>query len=310
MVKLQDGYIQVTKDCNQECIFCTQPKEEISFTYEEIKKQILDYKKEGFKSIVYTGGEPTILPYLIDIIKFVDGLGLDQRVITNGSKLDDPELCKKLVDAGLKRIIISIHTHIPEIGEKISQTKNLTKTIKGIRNMLDAGCVVHTNTTIISLNAPHLYEFAKFLTKNFPEIGHMVLNFVEIGGRAAENKWVVPKLSDIELQLYKALRHLNEHNVTFRVERVPLCYMCDFEESSSETRRFLGNQQYHTFFVKDRKLKKFTYEGYVKSEDCKFCKMNKLCAGVKAEYEKFYGLKELYPLFKSPQRLIDMNIED
>ncbi len=310
MVKLQDGYIQVTKDCNQDCVFCTQPKEEISFSYDEIKEQILEYKKQGFKSIVYTGGEPTLLPYLFDLIKFTKSLGMDQRVITNGSNLDKPEYCRKLVEAGLPRIIISVHTHIPEIGKKISQTTNLSKTIKGIRNMLDAGCVVHINTTIHSLNVPHLYGFVKFMTTNFPEIDHFVLNFVEIGGRAAENKWVIPKLSDIELQLYRALKHLKENNKTFRVERVPLCYMCDFEEFSSETRRLLGNQQYHTFFVKDKKLQKFNYEEYVKAEDCKFCKMNKICAGIKSKYKEFYGSEELYPLFKSPQRLIDMNIKD
>ena len=153
------------------------------------------------------------------------------------------------------------------------------------------------------------------MLENFPEVSHYVLNFVEVGGRAAVNTWVVPRYIDIELELCKSLKLLRSHGKTFRVERVPLCYMCDFEEFSSETRRILGQQNYYTYFVAENELEAFgrgaSYDvDYTKADVCKYCPMSKICAGVKKTYANLHGLKELYPLFKDPQVLIDKKLED
>jgi MoaA/NifB/PqqE/SkfB family radical SAM enzyme len=311
----QDGYIQLTLDCNHECVFCTQPKSEIYMALEDIKKRIIEYKKAGFTRFIFTGGEPTLHPDLLAIAKWVCDQGVELKMITNGSKLADKKFCRKIVDAGLKHVVVSIHTHKSEIARKISTKTDLNKTLKGVRNMVDAGAIVTINTTIISLNYPYLSEFARFMVKKFPEIGHYVFNFVEIGGRAAENKWVVPKYSDIELELGRTLNFLYLNRKSFRVERVPLCYMGDFQAYSSETRRKLGNQEYVGYFLRHKESQTTNEDTvyniqYEKSEDCKICFLSTICAGVKSNYIEKYGLEELYPLFKPVKQFIDMNLSD
>lgn len=309
MVILQDAYIQVSKDCNQDCVFCTQPKEKISYTYEETINLIDSFRAKGATSVVYTGGEPTLVPFLDKLITYVDSFGMNQRVITNGALLDDIEYCKKLKSAGLGHVIISLHSHIPEVSKKIRTVNHLEKSLKAIRNLLNLNMTVHINCTINSLNAPHLYDYSKFMLKHFPEIGHYGFNFIEVGGNAAINTWTVPKISKIELQLHKALHNLISHGKSLRVERVPLCYMCNLEEYSSEARRFLGNQKYQTQFT-DGHLQEFSTEGYRHAEDCKVCTLKGICPGLKQAYIAVHGLDELYPLFKDPQKLIDMNLSD
>ena len=311
----EDGYIQVTRDCNQECIFCTQPKHPEFLPLEKIKRKVREYKRQGFTSIVYTGGEPTIYPYILEVIRFVEEQGMEQRMITNGSKLADISFCKRLVKAGLRKVVISVHTHKRELAKRISKTDNLPNTMKGIKNMLEIGCEVNINITIIKLNYPHLSEFVRYLVERFPKIRHFVFNFVEVGGRAAENKGIIPKLSEVELELRKAMQFLIESGRTLRVERVPLCYMGDFEVFSSETRRILGNQEYHTYYISEDKTqinsKELIYDkDYLKSDDCEICWLSPICAGVKNSYKEIHGMDEIYPLFKPVKPFLEMNLSD
>lgn len=311
----QDLYIQVTKDCNQECIFCTQPKVDIYLPFSRIKEMAQEWKKSGGNSIVLTGGEPTLHPEIVEIAKYFDEEGFTQRMITNGSRLSDNGLCKRLLEAGLRKYHFSIHSHKEDVAESISKTRNLKDALKGVRNMIDLGAEVCINLTIIKNNYPHLSEYFRFMRSNFPEVHHFVLNFVEIGGRAAENKQIIPKLSDVELELSRALSFLREEGCTMRVERVPLCYMADNEIYSSETRRILGNQEYHSYLISEDYTqvtgKDTIYSiGYIKGEDCGKCWLSGMCVGVKKSYHELFGTDELYPLFKPIRPFIDMNLSD
>jgi molybdenum cofactor biosynthesis enzyme MoaA len=311
----QDLYIQVTKDCNQECIFCTQPKEEEYLSLERIKKMALGWKEGGSDSIVLTGGEPSLHPDILKIIGFLSEIGMTQRMITNGANFSDRGFCQKVMDAGLRKFHFSVHSHLPEVAKLISKKDNLQKALEGIKNLQDMGAEVSINQTIITLNYPYLPDFVRYMTDRFPKIRHFVLNFVEIGGRAAENRWVVPKLSDVELKLWEALRLLRERGCQMRVERVPLCYMVDFEVFSSETRRILGNQEYHSYFLSKDKTqitgKDTIYSSdYTKSDDCAQCGLSRICVGVKNSYAKMIGAGELYPLFKRIEPFVDMNLSD
>ena len=108
--------------CNFKCIFCpTGHKDLIKSTgryngildFELFKKIINDLKEfdEPIKTLrLYKEGEPLVNPHFADMIKYAKDSGLVKRVDTtsNGALLK-PELNRKIIEAGLDQINISVN---------------------------------------------------------------------------------------------------------------------------------------------------------------------------------------------------------
>lgn len=87
--------------CNMRCYYChnsqilTQSANSIDF--DEVLEQIK--KQKGFiDGVVISGGEPTLHPNLLEIIRAIKELDLLVKLDTNGA---EPELLKQLVNDGL-----------------------------------------------------------------------------------------------------------------------------------------------------------------------------------------------------------------
>lgn len=307
----QFGYIQVTRTCNQKCLFCSNPYVEDTLTIEEAKKQI-DYYVDECKvnEIVLSGGEPTLNANLAGMIRYVLKKGAFPRIITNGQKLADISYVKNLADSGLQQIMVSIYSHDKDIHDKLTDTpgsyENVLIALDNLSRLIDD---ININITLNSLNINTLPVTVKFLIEKFPKIRHIVFNNLDPTNRALENTWTIPRLVDIELPLIYALKYLKKNNISFRVERVPLCYMNGFEEFSTETRRIVKNQAYRCLFLdkSGRRLFEKTEQFYYpngKSEACEKCKLTSVCAGLNERYAKINGYSELYPVFDYPDSII------
>src|SRR3989304_7805846 len=112
MAKL--GYIQITRTCGQECLFCSNPANGKVIDFAAAKKAVDDYIIRGYTGIIWTGGEPTLSPRLAELIAYAHERGIHSRIITNGQRLSDRMYFKKLVDAGLAHVNISLFSHKPQ----------------------------------------------------------------------------------------------------------------------------------------------------------------------------------------------------
>lgn len=115
---LRDLRISVTDRCNFRCTYC-MPREvfgpgfqflqrDALLTYEEITRLTRIFVAHGVEKIRVTGGEPLVrrdLDQLIREINEIPGV-LDLTLTTNGSLLRAQ--AKKLADAGLQRITVSL----------------------------------------------------------------------------------------------------------------------------------------------------------------------------------------------------------
>jgi hypothetical protein len=121
--------------------------------------------------------------------------------------------------------------------------------------------------------------------------------------RVSENPDTVARLVDFELSLHKALSFLKNSGYSFRVERVPLCYMAEFAEFSTETRKIIKGEDRIVNFLDDKG--KIVQEKFYhnKADVCKVCTYNSICAGL-YEMDTYYSSKELYPLFLDPAEVI------
>ncbi len=343
------GYIQITRECNQKCIICSNPPTDRTVDFETIKKEIRDLKKNGYAEVILTGGEPTLNPDLAEIIRYAMSQKIEPRIITNGQKIADINYLKKLKKAGLEHLHLSVYSHRPEIQAKISQNKNSLKNIKkALENIkrLSENCHcerapsyggasaaiseiasaaprndkkkdfravsekigrmgVDINITLNKYNASSLFQTVKWLVENYSFLKHFVFNNLDPHmNRVEKNPDTIPALTDFELPLYQSLKFLESKGKTFRVERVPLCYLPEFEWCSTETRKIVKKEDRTVYFLDQRG--KFRQENffYQKAECCKVCFLNKICAGLYGG-DKFYDIKALYPVFVNPKNIIN-----
>ncbi len=116
-----------------------------------------------------------------------------------------------------------------------------------------AGIFVTINTVINSYNADHLHLTVKWLIRNFPFVRHFVWNNLDpFMNRVEQNRHVIAQLQDFEVSLFKAALFLKQNSRTFRIERVPLCYMAEFAEFSTETRKIVKNENRAISFLDKR----------------------------------------------------------
>ena len=106
--------VTLTRKCNLRCNFCyakkTEYMETANLEYENLKR-IVDFCNDAkVKFIVFTGGEPTLYPQLIDILQYIKSKEhkMLPTIATNGIELEDLQYCKTLIDNGIGYIDISL----------------------------------------------------------------------------------------------------------------------------------------------------------------------------------------------------------
>ncbi|AQW83121.1 GTP 3',8-cyclase MoaA [Campylobacter pinnipediorum] len=164
--------VSVTQRCNFRCRYCMPktpfewtPKENL-LSFEELFLFIKVAIDEGVKKIRITGGEPLLRKDLDVFIKMINDYNpnVDLALTTNGFMLK--HYAKRLKEAGLKRINMSLDTLKPEVAKTIAQKSVLHEVLAGFEEALDAGLSVKINTVALKgINDNeiiNLLEFAKF----------------------------------------------------------------------------------------------------------------------------------------------------
>lgn len=88
--------VHLTEQCNFHCEYCNMNFSR-NFMKEDLVKKIIDeYVAMGGKIIHFTGGEPTVLPYIENIFKYAKEKGLQVSSNTNGFNRVNTEYVDKL----------------------------------------------------------------------------------------------------------------------------------------------------------------------------------------------------------------------
>lgn len=149
---MQDGFgrqidylrMSVTDRCDFRCVYCMAknmtflPRQQV-LTLEELQRLATLFVSQGVRKIRLTGGEPLIRPGIVDLCRHIAALpGLRELVMTsNGSQLQ--RLARPLVDAGVKRMNISLDSLDPERFRAITRNGDLAQVLRGIEAASTAG---------------------------------------------------------------------------------------------------------------------------------------------------------------------------
>lgn len=294
---------QITFKCNQKCAFCNAPKTSKELSIKEIKNIIEGFKETNeIGEVVFTGGEPTIHPQLIEAIKYSKALGFKTRIITNGIKLSDKNFTQNLVEAGLDTFHISIQSHKKEIHDSLTNSNgSFEKVMNGIENALSFDKEVCTITTINRYNMNHLCDFVLFMFKKFPKLKYTLFNFLDPINEALKNREIIPKLTDCEIELTK-LANLARKGKPIQIGGTPLCYLDNYTKASSESYDIENDYGYYVYDLENQRFfggKTMDKVNLIhkKSGNCDFCPKKKVCSGVELDYFNLHGTGELYPIF-------------
>ncbi len=176
--------LALTYACNNDCAHCYNVKQRDlnSLSLEEWKQVLQRVWDAGIPHVVFTGGEPTLVKFLPQLIQHAEQLGLITGLNTNGRNLSDQAYVQQLLDAGLDHVQITLESHDPTIHDRMVRHAGAwQETVQGICNVLTTRLYVMTNTTLIKSNSIDLSETLIFLKElGVPTVG---LNGIIHSGR-------------------------------------------------------------------------------------------------------------------------------
>jgi hypothetical protein len=233
-------------------------------------------------------------------------------MITNGWRLAEEDFAREMAEAGLQHVHVSVYSLRPDVEEKLRGIPNtLGRAYAAVDNAHKFGIEVNINCVISKLNADHLHENIEFWLDNHPHIRHFIWNNLDPSmGRAEVNQdEYTPRLSDFEVSLRRAMTLLQDSGRTFRVEKVPLCYMTDFAWASTETRKIVKGEERIVHFLDNKQTVRQTDWSHIYSESCDICSLRQICGGLFDQGDG-YDPAELYPVFVSQDSIVENIIQD
>ncbi|MEQ8805524.1 MAG: GTP 3',8-cyclase MoaA [Rhodospirillales bacterium] len=167
--------VSVTDRCDFRCVYCMAedmtflPKADI-LSLEELDRLCSAFVRKGVKKLRLTGGEPLVRRNIMSLIR---SLGrhlktgdLEELTLTsNGSQL--ARFADELVDAGVRRINVSLDTLDPDRFEAITRWGKLDKVLGGIDAARKAGLHVKINTVALkNFNEDELDRMIEYCGEN------------------------------------------------------------------------------------------------------------------------------------------------
>lgn len=142
--------------CNQKCLHCYAAGQPLSDTPELTTAQwreiLSKLRAANVPQVTFTGGEPTLRADLVELVEaaqwFVTRLNTNGRLLT-------PELCRRLYEASLDSVQVTLYSHDPAIHNALVGAEGFDDTVAGIKNAVAAGLSVSVNTPLCSLNTDY-----------------------------------------------------------------------------------------------------------------------------------------------------------
>lgn len=229
--------INVGYSCNERCKFCyyiqtiNDREKEKDLPTDEVKKRIAYIRGRGIRTLEFTGGEPTIRPDLIELVRYAKSIGFESiSMITNGIRMSQPDYARACVEAGVDDFLISIHGHNKEVHDKVTELPgSFDKAVQCVKNLQKFPVKVRANCVISGFN----YAGAVETLALYHSLGLQTANFI-LFNPIVEADWKsAPELnvaySDAAPYIHRAIDQYKDKIAKITVRYIPLCLMRGYE---------------------------------------------------------------------------------
>lgn len=161
---LNHVYLLLTKTCNLRCRHCSfdagiKAREEL--TKKEVFNPIDQIYEMMVPNLTISGGEPTLIEYLPELIEFIAKKPIKTHLMTNGFKIDRP-FAELLVRSGLVHVNISLDGADESPHDYLRGMKgSFNAAVNAIRIFKEFGIYVETTTVIYEKNYNCVKEIIK-----------------------------------------------------------------------------------------------------------------------------------------------------
>ena len=305
--------------CNNNCLFCMEEDRESRARrlgrIDTATAKALMGEALGRGEIMFTAGEPTLRPDLLELIAEAARLGFGRiGLITNGRRFAYAGYLKGLLNAGLNYVLVSVHGHTARLHDGLTRTPGaFEQVVAGLENLRREGghrrelrfvitCVLNRR------NLPVLPELVAFFEDFGPH--EIVFNAIQPLGRGDRFFDVlVPRYTEIR-EGFDSLVSKVGVSPLVRLLDVPACITHGLPSS------LVGFVEEHEHFepggavldgtAKDGpgnvpgfdRVTRETLDAVLRSYGplCDRCSARNRCEGVWQRYTRTYGFGEFLPL--------------
>ena len=167
--------LELTYRCNERCTHCYIEKF-MDDPKRTLKKEhwfniLHELRKAGSLYVILMGGEAMLNPFFWDISNRANQLGFHVSMITNGLKIQTPEVAVRLKEVGVKVATFSLYSMDPEIHDKMTSVKwSHERTLKAIELCREAGIEVGINCLLTKENIDGFFDLADWCIEKDLEI--------------------------------------------------------------------------------------------------------------------------------------------
>lgn len=142
----------VTSACNQRCVHCLRsaaPARAEPLDLARLAPALESAERElHIARVVVSGGEPTLVPNLLELISVIDGLGIRPSLCTNATRIGS-DRARRLAAAGLRSCTVGMEG----VGEEYmwfrgGGTGGYGRALRGISALVASGISVTANITL------------------------------------------------------------------------------------------------------------------------------------------------------------------
>lgn len=172
-----------TNKCNMLCKHCYRdsgPEAQGELSLEEGKELLNEIAKAGFKIVIFSGGEPLMLPYIFHLVEHAVSVGLRPVFGTNGTLLNE-ETAIRLKKAGAMGMGISLDSLDPKKHDDFRGLENSwDKTVAGMKACKKADLPFQVHSTVMNWNMDEIIDMTDFAVE-MGAVAHHIFFLVPTG---------------------------------------------------------------------------------------------------------------------------------
>ena len=279
-------------DCNLWCDYCTIGPElrGRALSTAHALASLRQGRAQGLDALSITGGEPTIRPDLLAIVRAGRSLGFaDIKVQSNGLMYAHGDNLARLLAAGTTRLHVSIHTHRADRYEQlVRRTGTYAAMVGGLQRAVASGAALVVDLIVKRDTMADLPAAIDWLA----ELGVRAVDlwYVSLTDANAAHPESLPRMSEALPLVAEALARGRRQAMTLRSLHVPRCLLGEDHAHAWDpgADRVVVVTPEATFALKDSRL-----AGRVKVPACAGCPFEQVCPGIRPDYLAVFGDGEI-----------------
>jgi cyclic pyranopterin phosphate synthase len=246
-------------------------------------------RQRGYDHIAFTGGEPTIRRDLVGLIKAARRLGYrDVKVQSNGL-LFSPTNVARLVEAGVSRFHVSVHTHEPAAYDALVRRPGSHPLMEqGLREVVASGLPVVVDAIIKADTYGRLPAAIDWIADRGVHEVHLWYVSLTDGNR--DNPSSLPAMREALPFVHSALAIGRARGLEIKSLHIPRCLLDDDWPHAWDpgTQQVMVVTPEATFELKDSRL-----AGQIHVPACAGCRFEAICPGIRPDYLEQFGDEEI-----------------